>query len=304
MCKSVFRLDLVKTALCLSAVFLIVGPSAPAHAWDCDVHIALAMRAKLPFIEKIPLYGLPGEICLKHKCDGGKILQRSRRANHKCTAKQAYFEFVHGSQDPDDDDFRSNLIRERSHQNSAPGHAIRSFNASLRSFVRLGQQDLDTCGPEDPFATLGRSMHYLQDWGDPTKYLDNVTHRGPYSRKSISRQWANKYANDMIAGRQLDPKLQTVAREAMTRARDAMQSARTPSDILRAVEKERIPSAKRLREEFHRLRRSQHTAEDIRHMDEQVAEVMVSSMAYLEMAQKFWLVMWKAELIRLGANSP
>lgn len=300
-----FRLFIRAFAHILAGVIFVattVFRPVAAAAWDCDVHIGLAKRATIPIVARQNISGLPLEICRTHKPTGQKVNQRSQRPKKPCNDQQSYFDFVHGTQDPDDDDFRSNPLRERSHQKNARNHAIRAFQASARQLMRMAKLDQNDCGPESPFSTLGRSLHYLHDWGDPTKYLDSVTHSSPNTRKSVSRRWANKYSNELTAGYILSPEIKNVAGKAREHMRRKMEDARNLGEILRAVEDEREATAKSLRNAFHRLRDSQKTTEDHRLMDSKIAEAMVASIAFLEVAQWRWLQLWKDELKRIGNN--
>ena len=276
-----------RSAIRYAALVVLAMAGNQAQAWDCEVHVGLAMQIEFPFAEAAMPSLFPDEFCLDHK--SRKL--RSQRPVRTCSEDSLYDELYHGAQDPDDHDFRNTPVREWSHQHEAPGRAKRSFDASLTTFADMYRRNDERCGPEDPFATFGRSLHYLQDWGDPTKYLDSVTHSGENSRKSVSRDWANWIANAIVAGQSLGD-FQAARDDAKRRAFNDFQQAGNLDDVLRIVEREREVTAEFVREQFHILRRSEHSQADNDLLNYHVGSKMAGAIGYLEGAQARWVELW------------
>lgn len=164
-----------------------------ARAWQCEVHLALTDRS----VSGLPYYD-HANMCGTYPARHANVTAQYQPYRQCSDNYQAGF-LLDGSYYPDsgprNDPFPGrNAGNALGHLYDADGHA----NTALRSAIRQCHNRLP-CGRGGAFWNLGNSLHYVQDHGDPSKWVDNIFHRDSVgNRKSYVRRIADDYLHHRI----------------------------------------------------------------------------------------------------------
>lgn len=164
-----------------------------AHAWQCEVHLALTANAAPGLTQFDPWY-----MCDTYQTRHAGVTTQYQ-PYEQCNQQYIAGFMLDGSYYPDtgrrDDPFPGrNSGNALGHLHDADGHARGAISSAIRQC-----HNSMPCGRGGAYWNLGNSLHYLQDHADPSKWVDYLLYRdNRNNRKAYVRRLAADYLRNNI----------------------------------------------------------------------------------------------------------
>ena len=277
-------------------LFLILF-SDRALAWECTAHIGLTMTLSVPGTRGGEFKD-PYAFCTQYHANRA-LRRKHRRPISGCDETDRYRDLVYASQDPDEKgkprfgDPGRNFFLGFSHLYEADKRALDALRAAIAEY-----HSNRICSGEGAFSHLGRSLHYLQDWGDPSKDIDSIWFaRSRNNRKAGFRLLAARLVSELLFYGDFPGHLKP-SPQIVHDIQSRFANLQNPREILQTLDGLKQHYATSARQRYHEIRAGEQSEEYRAYFDRRMADIAVLSIVSIRAAQARWIDYWTHMIIQ------